>query len=131
MSASRKLAAPAIATIVAIAGCGGGGGGGSPAPPSAGAGQTLRLKADPSGKLRFDKKTLAARAGKVRIVMANPSALSHDVSIEGNGVNQMGETVAQGGTSKVSATLKPGTYTFYCSVPGHREGGMLGTLTVK
>src|ERR687887_70707 len=111
MSASRKLAAPAVATVVAIAGCGGGGGGGSPAPPSAGAGQTLRLKADPSGKLRFDKKTLAASAGKVTIVMANPSALSHDVSIEGNGVSRAGQVVAPGGTSTVAADLKPGTYT--------------------
>jgi uncharacterized cupredoxin-like copper-binding protein len=31
----------------------------------------------------------------------------------------------------VSAQLKPGNYTFYCSVPGHRQAGMQGTLTVK
>jgi mono/diheme cytochrome c family protein len=39
--------------------------------------------------------------------------------------------VGTGGTSKVSANLKPGTYEFYCSVPGHEAGGMKGTLTVK
>jgi uncharacterized cupredoxin-like copper-binding protein len=91
----------------------------------------LSLQADPSGNLRFNKKTLSASAGKVTIVMENPSPLSHDVSIQGAGVNQMGQTVATGGTSTVSATLKPGKYTFYCSVPGHRQAGMFGTLTVK
>jgi plastocyanin len=64
-------------------------------------------------------------------VLSNPSSLSHNVSLEGQGVDQEGETVGQGGTSRVSVTLKPGTYTYYCSVPGHRQGGMEGTLTVK
>ena len=36
-----------------------------------------------------------------------------------------------GGVSKVTVDLKPGEYAFYCSVPGHREGGMEGKLTVK
>ena len=44
----------------------------------------------------------------------------------------LGQTpVFDGGTKSFSATLKPGTYTYYCSVPGHREAGMQGTLTVK
>jgi uncharacterized cupredoxin-like copper-binding protein len=98
---------------------------------ASGAGSRLALRADPSGALRFDKKTLDASSGKVTIVMKNPASLSHNVSIEGSGVNEMGETVGQGGTSTVSANLKPGRYTFYCSVPGHREGGMVGTLTVR
>jgi uncharacterized cupredoxin-like copper-binding protein len=118
-----------------VAGCGGGGNenattssaGGTPS----GAGSNLKLTADPSGKLRFDKKALQAAAGKVTIVMKNPAPLSHNVSIEGPGINEMGETVGQGGTSTASANLKAGRYTFYCSVPGHREGGMVGTLTVK
>ena len=39
--------------------------------------------------------------------------------------------VKNGGVSKVSADVKAGEYTFFCSVPGHREGGMEGKLTVK
>jgi plastocyanin len=72
-----------------------------------------------------------ANAGSVKIESKNPQSLGHDIAIEGNGVNQKGETVTAGGTSEFTADLKPGEYTFFCSVPGHREGGMVGKLTVK
>ena len=124
------LAVPALA-IAVLAGCGGGGNEKTSAPATSGSATTLRLAADPGGQLRFDKKKLDATAGHVSIVMKNPAPLSHNISIEGSGLNEMGQTVGQGGTSTVSANLKPGRYTFYCSVPGHREGGMVGTLTVK
>ena len=39
--------------------------------------------------------------------------------------------MSDGGTSKVTADLKPGKYEFYCSVPGHEQAGMKGTLTVS
>jgi uncharacterized cupredoxin-like copper-binding protein len=55
----------------------------------------------------------------------------HDIAVEGNGVNEKGEVVQGGGTSEFSANLQPGEYTFFCSVPGHREGGMEGKLTVE
>jgi plastocyanin len=131
------LAGAAGAIAIAAAGCGGGGGGGStsggnaaPA-PATGAGTKLSITADPGGQLKFDKKTLQAKAGKVTITMANPSQLTHSVAIEGNGVDAEGQVVGPNGTSTASATLKPGTYTFYCTVPGHRQAGMQGTLTVK
>lgn len=94
-------------------------------------GRTLRLSADPGGELRFDKRSLEARAGQVEIVMSNPSSLSHNVSVEGDGIDEEGKTVSKGGTSTVRAKLRPGRYTFYCSVPGHRQGGMEGTLIVR
>jgi plastocyanin len=96
-----------------------------------GGGRTLRLSADPGGELRFDVRTLEARAGQVTIQMQNPSSVPHNVSIEGGGVDQEGNTVGRGRTSTVSAELGPGEYDFYCSVPGHRQGGMEGTLTVR
>jgi plastocyanin len=101
--------------------------------PAAGEGgaRTLRLRADPGGELRFDRRSLEARAGRVTIAMTNPSSVRHNVSIEGHGVDQQGETVGQGGTSTVRAELRPGKYEFYCSVSGHRQGGMEGTLTVR
>jgi uncharacterized cupredoxin-like copper-binding protein len=96
-----------------------------------GAGSTLKLSADPSGALKFDKSSLTAKAGKVTIKMDNPSPVDHAVSISGNGANASGNTVGKGGVSTASATLKPGTYTFFCPVDGHEQAGMKGTLTVK
>jgi plastocyanin len=70
-------------------------------------------------------------AGSVQIKSENPQSTPHDIAITGNGVDDKGEIVTSGGTSEFTADLKPGEYTFFCSVPGHREGGMEGKLTVK
>ena len=99
----------------------------APAP----AGETLSLAADPSGQLSFDKSKLQAKAGAVTVDMTNDSAVPHDVSLDGGGVDEHGKVVDGGATSTVTATLKPGTYSFYCSVPGHRQAGMEGPLTVR
>ncbi len=97
----------------------------------AGKATTLKVAADPGGQLKFDKASLSAPAGKVTIVMDNPSSVPHAVAIEGNGVDVDGETVEKGGVSKATAELKPGTYEFYCPVDGHADAGMKGDLTVK
>jgi uncharacterized cupredoxin-like copper-binding protein len=138
MSPGRRglLAVSAAAAVLVAAGCGGGGDKKSSQPaggaaPSTAAASKRGLRADPSGKLAFDKKSLQAKAGRVTIVMRNPAPLSHNVSLEGpGGLDQHGKTVPKGGSSQVQAKLKPGKYTFYCSVPGHRQAGMEGTLTV-
>jgi plastocyanin len=96
-----------------------------------GGGRALTLTADPSGALSFDTDTLEAPAGRVTIDMDNPSTIPHNVSIEGRGVEEEGRTVGQGGTSTVTAELQPGEYDYYCSVAGHRQAGMEGTLTVR
>jgi|SRR6187200_365311 len=104
-------------------------GGGNKGGPAA-ASTTLPLAASPTA-LEFDKTALSAKAGEVTIEFDNPSAIPHNVVIEEDGKELAGfEPIAEGKES-VSADLKPGTYTFYCSVPGHREAGMEGTLTVK
>ena len=74
-----------------------------------------------------------AEAGSIQFTSENPSAQAapHDIAIEGNGVNEKGEVVQPGGTSEFTADLQPGEYTFFCSVQGHREGGMEGKLTVE
>jgi len=97
---------------------------------SGGGGENITIAADKSA-LKFDKSTLDAKAGKVTITMDNPSDIPHAVAIEGKGVDVDGKTVGKGEKSVASADLKPGTYEFYCPVPGHKEAGMKGTLTVK
>ena len=96
-----------------------------------GGAQTLKLSADPSGALKFDKQRLAARPGKVTITMDNPSSVQHAVSILGNGVSATGNTVGSGGVSTVTATLPAGRYDFFCPVDGHKQAGMNGRLIVK
>ena len=93
--------------------------------------ETLKIAADAGGALKFDKSSLTAKAGKVTIVMDNPSDLPHAVEIEGNGVEEAGDTVMKGGVSEASADLKAGEYEFYCPVGNHKDAGMEGTLTVN
>ena len=133
----RRPAALALALLpLSLAACGGGGGGGNAGGTtqaggsSSGGGQKLTLQADKSA-LAFSTNSLEANAGKVTIAMTNPSSTAHDIAIKGNGVDETGPTVSNGDTSTVTANLKPGTYTFFCSVDGHEAAGMKGTLTVK
>jgi len=97
-----------------------------------GGGSTVDFEADPSGELAYTTTEATAKAGKVTIDFNNPQGLTHDVAIEDEGGETVGQTdlIAEEETS-TTANLKPGTYTFYCTVPGHREAGMEGTLTVK
>jgi plastocyanin len=95
-----------------------------------GPGGTLQLAASETA-LAFDKTSLTSKPGKVTIDFDNPAALEHNVAIEQNGeVIAESETLAKGKTS-VSAELAPGTYTYLCTIPGHAEAGMEGTLVVK
>lgn len=92
---------------------------------------SLSIPADPTGALAFASTQAAAKPGQVTVTMPNPSPIDHSIAIMGNGVNSSGPVVGHGGVSTFSANLPAGTYTFYCTVPGHAEGGMKGTLTVK
>jgi plastocyanin len=90
----------------------------------------LEIAADPSGALAYTHAAAEAPAGEIEINSPNESAVDHNIAIEGAGVQEEGEVVANGGVSSVSANLKPGEYTYLCTVPGHAEGGMEGVLTV-
>ena len=107
----------------AATGGGGGGGGGS----------AIKLSADPSGALSFDTSSLSAKAGNVTIDFDNPAAITHDVAVEDSSGKELGKSdlISQSTTTLDLSNLKPGKYTYFCTVPGHREGGMEGTLTVK
>ena len=145
--------AVAVPLVIAVAGCGsskksssssGGSSGNAYSPPSksstttsakptGAAGSTVKLAADEEGKLYFNPRSLKSKAGTVTLSMNNPktSGLMHGIAVEGNGIDKTGKIVAAGSTSNLTVKLKPGKYTFYCPVPGHRQGGMQGTLKVQ
>lgn len=90
-------------------------------------GEHLTLTADPGGAFSFDQTELTAAAGEVTIELVNESGIPHNVEIEGDGVS---DTITEGST-ELMASLEAGEYVFFCNIPGHREGGMEGTLTVE
>jgi outer membrane protein assembly factor BamB/plastocyanin len=82
--------------------------------------------------LRYSTSQVTAKTGKVTLAFANDSALEHDVVLTNAKNKILGQTpIFHGGTKSFTVALQPGTYTYYCSVPGHRQAGMQGTLTVK
>ncbi len=96
-------------------------------------GSVAKLTANANDQLSYDQKTLSAKAGTVSIDFDNPAAIQHDVAVEDSSGKVLGtsDLVAQGKVTLTLGNLKPGTYTYFCTVPGHRQAGMEGTLTVK
>jgi len=100
----------------------GGGGGGS----------TVDISTPSGSDLAFNQKSVSAKAGSVTIDFDNVQSLQHDVKVEDSSGQEIGGTdLVSSGTATATVDVQPGTYTFFCSVPGHREAGMQGTLTVK
>jgi plastocyanin len=99
-------------------------------PAVKGPGGTVKLAADPT-QIAYTTKTLSSKPGKVTVDFNNPAPIQHDVAIA-KGSQELAKSplISQSSTS-VSADLAPGKYVFYCTVPGHRQAGMQGTLTVK
>lgn len=93
----------------------------------------LAIAADPNGDLAYTAKSATATAGKVTISMTNMSGEPHNLAIQKgtNGSVLAATPQESSGTASITLTLKPGTYTFFCQVSGHRASGMLGTLTVS
>jgi len=97
-----------------------------------GGGQTVKFEADPSGALAYTETDVTAKAGNATIEFDNPSSVQHDVVIEDQSGQEIARTdIITDSTANTTADLKAGTYTFFCSVPGHRQAGMEGTLTVR
>jgi plastocyanin len=101
----------------------GGGGGGS----------EIHIEAAETG-LAFSEDAMTATAGKeVALHFSNPQPIGHDADIEDASGKVIADTdvITEGDDSATISSLKPGKYVYFCSVPGHREGGMEGTLTVE
>lgn len=150
---TTTLALSAAVAVLAISACGGSGSkettssaasspavtssapttSSSPSRAGAAASASLAVAADPSGQLKFTKSSLTAEAGKVTIRFTNNSSVAHNLTIQqASSGSMVGATpTVTGGTKTLTVTLKAGTYTFFCSVPGHRDAGMKGTLSVQ
>ena len=123
--------ADAVAAYVAdaIGKKGSGNAGGGPSGTAKADGQnTLQIPADANGQLAYQFKSAEAKAGKVTLESQNDSSVPHNIALKDG---PEGEVVQGGKTSTITADLRPGKQTFYCSVPGHEQAGMKGTLTVK
>jgi plastocyanin len=142
--ASTVMAVAALA-VLGLAACGGGGGDNNndttaaATPPAStattgggGGGSTVDISTPSGTDLAFDQKDVSAKAGTVTIDFDNKQAIPHDVTVEDSSGMQLGGTdLVSSGTANATVDLQSGSYTFFCSVPGHREAGMEGTLTVK
>jgi uncharacterized cupredoxin-like copper-binding protein len=94
-------------------------------------GGTLDIPTAASGALSYDFGAAEAPPGQITIESKNDASVDHNIALEGGGIDEKGAVVKNGAVSRIEVDLKPGEYTFYCSVPGHREGGMEGKLTVQ
>ena len=90
---------------------------------------TLDVAADPSGQLKFDPTELSAPAGDITLDLTNDSAVPHNIAVDG--AEGVSDTIQDGGTAELTVNLPAGTYEYSCDVPGHRQAGMVGTLTVQ
>ncbi len=91
----------------------------------------LEIAADPSGQLAYVTSEASAEAGALEINSPNESSVPHNIALEGGGINEIGPVIQDGAVSTINVDVEAGEYAFYCSVPGHREGGMEGVLAVE
>jgi plastocyanin len=99
--------------------------------PATGA-QAIAVAANPEGQFKYMPPTLSAKAGNVTIAFTNLAPVEHNLTVASPSGAVLGATPTfMGATKTVTVSLTPGTYKFYCTVPGHRQAGMEGTLVVK
>lgn len=101
------------------------------APPAQGAETALDVTSPEDGGLSFEPNALEAPPGRITISYDNPSPVAHNINIEGDGGVLASSEDVTGAATEVSTQLQPGEYIFFCSIPGHREGGMEGNLLVQ
>jgi plastocyanin len=100
--------------------------------PSGSSSSVIRIEANVGGMLKYNQGSITAPAGVDTITFTNNSPLDHSVVLVNSSNTVLGETpIFDHGTKSFKVKLGPGTYTYYCAVPGHREAGMEGKLTVK
>ncbi len=98
--------------------------------PAVSAEPAVRLMA---GEFFFRPKEVSAVPGEVTFTIQNGGAIEHDFVVENAGSKRLAEipVIEPGQTLETTVTISLGVYTIYCSLPGHREAGMVATLSVR
>lgn len=125
----RTLVAMVAALGLALAGCGGEDES-APAPTDGAAQDSGTLALVGTDGLAFEPEQATVTAGEVTVELTSEAAVQHNVVIEGVLDDQPVVEAAAGETATGTVALEEGSYAFYCSVPGHREAGMQGTVEV-
>jgi plastocyanin len=143
MRRASAVACVAAVAALGLAACGGGDDNNdttaAAAPPAtttggggAGGSSTVNISTPSGTDLAYNQKDVSAKAGSVTIDFQNNESIPHDVAVESPSGDTVGQTdLVASGAANTTVDLQPGTYQFFCTVPGHREAGMEGTLTVK
>lgn len=124
---SRSALLVALAGALGLAGCGGFSSQPGGVTGSASA-RTITIQTDPAGVARYVQTRALAHAGLVHITLSNPSPIAHSLHLTGHGVDADTAIITQA-SATLTVRLRPGTYTYFCDVPGHVH--MRGTLTVR
>ncbi len=126
MAQGIRLSVLLLGTVLLVAACGGGGGqqSGTTTPPAQATTVTVT-----ETEFKFEPKDMTAKAGQVTFQIKNDGAVEHNFIIEGTDVKL--EAIQPGQTKTASATLAAGSYKVMCTIPGHQEAGMTGTLSVS
>jgi plastocyanin len=121
-----------IPLAIILAACGTGGSAGGTGFSTEVVAQQVRVAADPNGSLRWDKATYEATAGDITFVVENNSPVTHQFTIEGNGVNYRSKNLKSKSTSNLTVQgLPAGEYQIICDYPGHKAAGMVAKLVVR
>jgi len=82
-------------------------------------------------EFKLDPSEATVAAGEVTFALANDGNTSHNLEVEGDGIEEVSDTIEPGGSTDLSVDLEPGTYEMYCAIGTHREQGMEGEVTVE
>jgi len=119
-----------LLALVVLAACGGGGGGGGTSDNGGGTVADGEIEVVLQ-EYSFTPNNIEVPVGKpITFVLKNEGSLEHDMAFDD--LDQVSDLVSAGDTATFEVTFEEaGTYPFYCTVPGHREAGMEGTVTAR